>query len=64
MTMTEFSVMTTPEIYIEPRVDGFYWFLIGEFNSHVLNQGKAKTYKTALKHGQEALYAYLETVST
>jgi hypothetical protein len=63
MTNTEFSVMTAPEIYIEPREDGFYWFLIGEFNSHVLNQGKAKTYKTALKYGQESLWAYLETVN-
>lgn len=60
--MTEPGVMKEVEIYVEPREDGFYWFLISEYNSHVIAQGRAKTQRTALKHGQQAQYSFLETV--
>lgn len=54
--------MNELQIFVLQRPDGFYWFLIGEFNDHVLAQGRAKTHRTALKSGQQAQYAYLETI--
>lgn len=48
------------EILILPRADAHYWFLISEFNDHVLAQGKAQTHKTALKHAHEAQSVYLD----
>lgn len=50
-------------VFVFERPDGFYWYLIGEYNDHVLAQGRAKTEKTAYKYGQQAQIDYLAFVS-
>lgn len=55
--------MTKPEIFIETYGRKFRWYLISEWNSHVIAQGVVARHDTALRHSQEAMYEYLEMVS-
>lgn len=52
--------MIKPEIFIEAYGKKFKWYLISEWNSHVIAQGVVAKTATAYRHAQEALYDYLE----